>query len=349
MKKLLSTLIVAIMIFSSVCANALNINKAYKEFKSLHPEFISSLTENGITEKLLLDFISDSYDYILEINQYTPVTKANIDKYAIEAINSISAREKYYTIQDTLIILYPEAVKLAITEGKVSKEFQPLVDTIKRLLFEGGDLSGENKSETDSGSNNGNSGDDDNDTKPVVKPSLFTDIDQSHWAYASVAYLAENFILNGYLDGSFKPESNITRAEFAKIIVSATNSLDPTSQSEFTDVSNDDWYYSYVSTAYKLGYIKGYPDGSFRPDSSITRADICTIVSRATGNDIIAPGHSEGFFTDNSSIPQYAQLPVYALASVGIINGYSDRSFAPLSFATRAQTAKIIYSAFFKK
>lgn len=340
MKKIISLIVVVTILFASFGAYALNINNAYKEFKKAHPDFINSLKNAGISEDVIISFIGDVYDYLMEIDKYTPVTKSNFETNAIQAITDVSSREVYYTFQDVLIELYPDAIKLAIKDGKVHKDFQPLVETIKKILFpENTPVPG---SSPDS--------DSDNDTEqdpapPQPTAPRFTDISQSHWAYTAVSYLADNFILNGYLDGSFKPENNITRAEFAKIIVSATDTFDDSAVSAFNDVSNSDWYYSYVSTAYRLGYITGYPDGSFRPNDNITRADICTIVNR-----VLKATPSNGtIFSDDKFIPSYAKDAVYALSAKGIINGYSDGTFAPTTYATRAQTAKIIYSAFFKK
>ncbi len=346
MKKIVSLIVVITILFASLGAYALNIKNAYKEFKSAHPEFINSLISAGIPEDTIISFINDVYDYLMEIDKYTPVTKTNFESNAIRAITDVSSREAYYTFQDVLIELYPDAIKLAIKEGKVHKDFQPLVATIKKILFP------EENSSTSPGPSSSPDTDDDRntdskqeETTPSQPETRFADVSQSHWAYTAVSYLADNFILDGYLDGSFKPENNITRAEFAKIIVSATNTFDAGAASEFNDVSETDWYYSYVSTAYKLGYITGYPDGSFRPNDNITRADICTIVNRA-----LKAAPSNGIvFTDDNLIPSYAKDAVYALSAKGIINGFSDGTFAPTTYATRAQTSKIIYSAFFQK
>lgn len=324
MKRLISLLIVLVMTFSFSPAFALNLDNAYSDFKTAHPEFVDSLISHGIPDEKIFCFVSDVYDYLMEIDASTPVTTANFEENAITAINRVSARTEYHSLQDALIILYPDAIRLALTEGKVAPDFQPLVDTIKKILFDGKDSFTSEDAE-------------------VPQQSLFSDIDKNHWAYISIDALAKNMILNGYLDGTFKPENNITRAEFAKIIVSATDTFDYLSTSAFRDVSTDDWYYSYVSSAYKLGYITGYPDGSFHPDDKISRADICTIVNRVLN----ASPTGNIKFTDDSKIPEYAKNAVYALASKKIINGFSDGSFAPTAFATRAQTAKIIYSAFF--
>ncbi len=321
------------MLFYSFCAvgaeetySVYSVEDAYADFKIQHPDFIQSFVDYGISEELLISFLYDIHSYIIEINVHTPITPENFEKHALAAISSISSREKYYSVQDALLILYPDAIRVAITEGVVSKDLQPVVDTVKKIVFDNGLLEY---------------------TEDATEASAFTftDLPETHWAYYAVNVLAENFILNGYLDGTFKPEANITRGEFAKIIVSATNTLDASAASSFTDVSTDDWYYYYVSSAYKEGFITGYPDGSFRPNDYITRADICTIVSRSIGSPTTVSGV---LFKDDSVIPSYAKIPVYALVRKEIINGMGDGNFAPTAYATRAQTAKIVYSAFFK-
>ncbi len=345
MKKLTATLTALIMVFSAFSTLAVNVNDAYSEFKSKHPDFIKSLTDNNISEATLKDFIKDIDNYLTEMNKTTTVTKNNFEKCAMDAIMDVSSREKFYTLQDTLIILYPDAIKLAVKEKKVSSEFKPLVETVKSIYFGKNDDAGGGGGGSSSDDEKEDDTTDDKEDVIIPQPAIsFTDIKSSHWAYESVINLAEKFILNGYLDGTFKPENNITRAEFAKIIVSATGSVDPYALSTFKDVNNGDWYYSYVSTAYSLGYITGYPDGSFRPNDNITRADICTIVNRV----LKAEKPSVSTFKDDSLIPSYAKDAVYALNSKGVINGYQDGTFGPLTFATRAQTAKIIYGAFFK-
>ncbi len=333
MKKLL-TIILSIVLALTVLTvsaeenyNVYSIEDAFADFKLEHPDFVKSFVDYGVVEDLLMSFLQDTHTYILEINSHTPVTYENFEKTALTAISGISSREKYYIIQDALLILYPDAIRTALKYGTVDESLKPVVETVKRIVFE-------NKMiyETDI---------EDIPTEPAF---TFTDLPDSHWAYNAVNVLAENFIINGYLDGSFKPEANITRGEFAKIIVSATDTLDTAATSSFSDVSEEDWYYLYVSSAYKEGFITGYPDGTFHPNDYITRADICTIVSRSLGSPTTVSGT---LFSDDNLIPSYAKIPVYALVRKGIINGMGDGRFSPTSNATRAQTAQIIYSAFF--
>ena len=335
MRKLISIILCLVLLSSTHVSfaeekyNIYSVEDAYAEFKEKHPDFVESFINIGVSEQLLTSFLYDIHEYILEINSHTPITNENFEKHALTAISTVSSREKYYPIQDALLVLYPSAIKQALKDGTVHKDLQPVVATVKKIVFENDmlDFSG-------------------GETATPQEPAFtFTDLPSGHWAYNSVNVLAANFILNGYLDGTFKPEENITRAEFAKIIVSATDTLDTSSESSFTDVSTDDWYYYYVSSAYKNGFIKGYPDGTFRPNDYITRADICTIVSRSLGSPNTVSGSQ---FKDDFLIPSYAKIPVYALVKMGIINGMGDGNFAPTAFATRAQTAKIICSAFFE-
>jgi len=106
----------------------------------------------------------------------------------------------------------------------------------------------------------------------------FTDLDETYWAYESVQKLVEAGIIEGYTDGTFKPDGDITRAELVKItnlVFAYTQKLD---SSLFTDVNSDDWFYNDVLIAQNTGYIVGYTDGTFKPNDLITRQELCKIL-----------------------------------------------------------------------
>ena len=90
-------------------------------------------------------------------------------------------------------------------------------------------------------------------------------------------------ILDGYEDGSFRPNASITRAEFTKIAVSFFKHVGGASSNPFNDVPDSAWYAEFVKAAAELGLIDGYEDGTFRPNAPITRAEACTIVNRTLG------------------------------------------------------------------
>ncbi len=184
-------------------------------------------------------------------------------------------------------------------------------------------------------------------TETVTSPKVtFNDMKDAKWAEEAVYKLAEMGIISGYGDGSFKPGNKITRAEFAKIIVMVTGMYDKNAQCEFTDVKKDDWFYSYVASAEKLGLINGRGNGVFDPNAQITRADICVIVYRYI--KMVSPEFGKAAalnFADSGNIPSYAKEAVGVLFGAGIISGMDGNRFEPLQPATRAQSAKIVYGA----
>ena len=107
----------------------------------------------------------------------------------------------------------------------------------------------------------------------------FSDVQGSDWYATAVNTLASLGIIRGVGDGIFDPNRSITRAEFATI---ALRFADKTAggTNPFTDVASNDWYYSAVLNAVGFGWITGYSDGTFRPNASITRAEVATIVNR---------------------------------------------------------------------
>lgn len=333
MKRIFVLLLTALVLVSSFSASAYTVEDAYEEVLAEHPEFFEKLSSENITKTELISFFYDVQRYLNEADKKTKITEDNFENNAILAVMVVSSRDEHLKLQDALIILFPEAIKEVIRGDKIPPEFQPLIDTVKRIIFRNGMIGSPSSEEP---------------VKEEINPEIsFADIDSSFWCYDAIYTLASRFILNGYLDNTFKPNENITRAEFAKIIVSATETLDVDAQAQFSDVTKEDWYYHYVASAVKNGYIKGYPDNSFRANEPINRADLCTVVYRCVKDKLKVPEVVP--FSDDSIIAPYAREGVYALKGNGIIDGVGDGSFAPLKPATRAQTAKIIYSVFFKK
>ena len=120
--------------------------------------------------------------------------------------------------------------------------------------------------------------------KNVTITKSFSDVPSDAWYAKAVNTLSSLGMLGGYPDGTFRPDAPITRAEFAAIALAFA--YDPASAScSYTDVSTSAWYYTYVAQATTYGWIGGYPDGSFRPNNSITRAEVAVIVNNMLGRD----------------------------------------------------------------
>ena len=125
--------------------------------------------------------------------------------------------------------------------------------------------------------------DDDTRAKYWSSENNFSDVSADKWYSNAVSTLSRMGVIGGYADGTFRPDAPISRAEFAKIAVSFTQNTGSATYNYFTDVKPTDWFAPYVTAAKDAGLIEGYSDGSFKPESKITRAEACAIVNRTLG------------------------------------------------------------------
>ena len=113
--------------------------------------------------------------------------------------------------------------------------------------------------------------------------SSFTDVDTKLWYNRYIGYLEKYDIIEGYNEGTFKPEKQITRAEFVTMCTKFYNLFDTVTSSKkniFNDVINSHWASGFIYSAVAMEWIKGYADSTFKPDSNITRAEVVAIVNR---------------------------------------------------------------------
>ncbi len=117
--------------------------------------------------------------------------------------------------------------------------------------------------------------------------SSFVDVSSKEWYSSYIGYLEKYNVINGYNDGTFKPDASVTRAEFVAMTVryyDLFNDVNKKSNTvKYTDVASSYWAYSDIAFAKNIGWLNGYSDGSFRGDNDITRAEVVTVVNRATG------------------------------------------------------------------
>ena len=143
----------------------------------------------------------------------------------------------------------------------------------------------------------------------------------------------------GYPDGTVQPNGQITRAEattiFFRLLTDDSRDANLTKTNGYTDVAFDAWYNTAVSTMTKAGIVDGYPDGTFRPDAPITRAEMAKIISLFAKLD-----KSESRFSDIAG--HWAEAYIRLAAGNGWIAGYPDGTFGPQRNITRAETATMI-------
>ncbi|MCL2165000.1 MAG: S-layer homology domain-containing protein [Oscillospiraceae bacterium] len=162
----------------------------------------------------------------------------------------------------------------------------------------------------------------DDDAKSEPAPSAFQDVPADEWYAPYVSYAAMKGIVLGYPDGGFHPDDQITRAEFATIMSRFVPETPTPATSEFADVPADHWAIQYISTCYANGWVIGYPDGTFMPESPITRAEAVTILNRALGRGIAPEGIPSG-------APSFSDLPEDHWAYAQILEASVTHVYAP--------------------
>jgi hypothetical protein len=161
--------------------------------------------------------------------------------------------------------------------------------------------------------------------------------------YTPVQYLVQHGVISGYGDCTFRPYNNITRGQASKIVVLAANIVtNTTGGPHFSDVAPGSTFYTYIETAYNNGIISGYADGTFRPNTNVTRGQFSKMIVQAFRLPINVSGAPH--FSDVSPInPFYQQIET--AYNNGLISGYADGTFKPNNYITRGQAAKITWNA----
>ena len=186
---------------------------------------------------------------------------------------------------------------------------------------------------------------------PAAAQTKFSDVDSNYWASQYVMSLNEANVIGGYPDGTFRPENQMTRAEFASILAGAFAQPTIRQPITFSDVPADHWAAGAVSMAYARGFLSGYPDGTFGLDKPITRLEV--LLSLASGLGIETSGNTAELiktFADNGQIPSWAADAIAAATDNDLIVNYPEaQRLNPGRNATRGEIAAIAYQALVNK
>ncbi len=185
--------------------------------------------------------------------------------------------------------------------------------------------------------------------QPPTQPAegtTFTDVSGSYWAQQAIYQLNTMGILSGYPDGSFKPDGDITRAEFAVMLVKALG-LKPSTETQvqFQDVPATSWCYASVAAAAQAGLIKGLGDGLFAPNTPVTREQMAVMIVNAlesAGYTTSDDAQSLDKFGDRGSIDAWALPGMAKAVNAGVVHGMTTGTIAPLEHAARAQAAAMV-------
>lgn len=173
----------------------------------------------------------------------------------------------------------------------------------------------------------------------------FEDV-EGHWSQADVELLASKLVVQGVTESAFAPDADITRAEFATLLVRSLGlRIEENRSSTFIDVSQGDWFFGAIEAASNAGLIEGYGDGSFKPNSKITREQMALMLSRAlkaAGKPVKAASNIMIGFADRDEVSAWAKDAIGQMLESGIISGMSETALKPMQNATRAQATVML-------
>ena len=181
----------------------------------------------------------------------------------------------------------------------------------------------------------------------IALKQSFKDLEE-HWARADIELLATKLVVNGLLDNNYVPNAKVTRAEFAALLARSLGLLEDSSKANYKDVSKLDWSAGAIGAAVKAGLIDGFEDGTFQPNSPISREQMAAMIAKAQyfvgkGTDGSSTTSLKGTnFADQASISSWAQQFVEQAQQAGLVTGTTGNLFAPTENATRAEAATIV-------
>ncbi len=180
--------------------------------------------------------------------------------------------------------------------------------------------------------------------RDVAAPSNFSDV-QGNWAQAYIEALASRDIIGGFPDGTYRPNDPVTRAQFAAIINKAFNPVANRAGINFVDVSNSFWGYQAIQSAYRGGFLSGYPGQVFRADQRIPRVQVLVSLSSGLGIGSGEPAVLSRY-QDAAQVPDWARGSTAAATQRNIVVNYpAVGQLNPNREATRAEVAAFVYQA----
>ena len=171
----------------------------------------------------------------------------------------------------------------------------------------------------------------------------FTDVSEGDWFYDPVCFVYENGLMTGTSADTFEPNTPLSRAMLVAVLHRVEGSP-AASGGDFTDVADGDWYAQAVNWAASVGVVNGFDDGTFQPNTAITREQLAAILRNYAaykGLDVSASGDLSAY-TDANSVSDWAKESVTWAVGEHLISGITDDTLAPQACATRAQVAAIL-------
>lgn len=325
------------------------------KYLSVYPTILNSVT--GVSNVNTLDAMISKFDDIYLVCKVNISNRDNMDENLKEVKDELfdttelkNIYIKYQGLEDEVQVQVNAKLCDGIPYGDLNTFCTNFKTVMQPYMSQGSGSGSGSGSGFGSGSGSGVSvsvgG------KPVVEKSpddtisqknIFRDIDGVEWATEAIEVFTKRGIVSGFGDGTFRPNNEVTREEFVKLLVRTFELNETEEEKEFTDVNDGDWFEKEVKTATSCGVINGLPDGSFGVGRSLIRQDAAVMIYRAMSHKGIEVVGDETDFSDVAEISDYAREAINALFSKQIINGKDNNKFEPHSCITRAETVVLLY------
>jgi len=325
--------------------------------------FIGTWSGNNINVTIKYVYPDDRFniDFCGDTLTQFPIKNNQIYIYAYkDSYSFLSSKEMGGAEGGIRFTVYPESVsRITLMEDKLFYEYwwynkdNPnekknygsciLTSNIKPIVLVPGNSNIEvNVKEFNNECNRDNNDDtNSNINTDINEYNSFLDIDNNHWAYEYIRTLTEKNIINGYSDGTFKPDNNVTRAEFSKLL-SLTADIKIKNNINFNDVNNNDWYYEYIQLL--SNYMNNY-DNEFKPNNNALRNDIIIAIVKLKNYNLEN--------VDLSVLDKFTDVEnnsdnIYIAAAIenNIINGFEDNTLRLSNSLTRAECVTVLYRLF---
>ncbi|MDF2937708.1 MAG: hypothetical protein K0Q90_3081, partial [Paenibacillaceae bacterium] len=176
----------------------------------------------------------------------------------------------------------------------------------------------------------------------------FEDVADSHWANTVITRMAAKHIIDGVDEKTFEPQGDVTRAEFAAMLVRllGLEASGSSAYAGFADVQQEAWYADAVAAAAQAGLVTGRSEGSFEPEGTVTRQEMAVMLVRAyrLKTEWQQADSAEAPFADADQIGAWAKDAVAAASAAGLLQGRGDGQFAPREQLTRAESVQVLYN-----
>ncbi len=324
----------------------------------LNAELLAEFKSSAVTDAVRNDTAEN-----MKKNIPSTITKASLNSqfesaYIAAYIKNMS--KKYQDTQSFATDKFDSYIKLDKTKPSANNlsmadVFKTVYKSISQITSIAGltklynDASSVKKSQPSGGSPSGGSPSTGSVPSGVIRPSdntqksdIFVDVKADFWAAAAILKLKNKGVISEA--EYFRPNDNVSREEFVKMISVGFGLKANGSSETFSDVNSGAWYAEFVKAAADNGVIGGIGNNLFGIGQPITRQDAAAIVGRLIADKLTEK--KTGSFTDENEIADYAKEAVSGLSAVKIINGYEDGTFCPHNYLTRAECAKILAAVF---